>query len=125
MTAPTLDYSTVLTKIELAAESVVSPEMRDAILDRFPSKRGATVADLLDMAYDADWGIEHTDPAWDTFGKAVSEIVAGTHDLDRRTAHGCTSIAMLTLALAHETPLAEDRVRDLAGSIAARLKGEA
>ena len=113
----------MLTDPTLAIESVLAPEVRDAILNAFPGQRGATVADLLDIASDHDHGIEHSEPAWEEWGADVVDVLVLAHpDLSPAYLQRLVGLAMLTFVLTPDLPLAEDRVRDLAAAAAKRVE---
>lgn len=104
----------------LAIESVIPPEMRDVIIDRYQGHRGATVADLLDMASDADDGLEFTEPAWSEFGEDVWVLVGlAQPSLPKDYTVRLVNLSMLAIVLAREIPLTERRVRDIAAEAAA------
>lgn len=104
----------------LAIESVLGTDTRDTVLAHFPHLRGATVADLLDMAAQADYGLDRTEPAMDAWGSQVAAFVSDASGVDPRAAVRLTYFAALAFVLAGETP-AEDRVRDLACHAAQRV----
>jgi hypothetical protein len=106
--------------LTLVAESVIDPALRDAILARFPSQQGATVADLLDMAFDHDWGLEETEPFGEEHHDALRALVLAAHpDLDEISAGRCVAYAALLFAMSGQ-PLVVDGVRDLAAQIAGK-----
>lgn len=103
----------------LAIESVIPDGMRDVILDRHPSQRGATVADLLDIASDNDTGLEHTEPAWEEFGADVVTVVLLAHpSLGEPYVTRLVGLSMLAIVLADEAPVTEHRTRDIAAEAA-------
>lgn len=106
----------------LAIESVLTEDVRDAILAAYPAQRGATVADLLDMAVDHDHGLEYTEPAWSEWGAEVAGIVFLAHPfLPMEYVNRLVGLAMLTFVLTPDLPLGETRVRDLAAAAAKRV----
>lgn len=104
----------------LAIESVLDDGARDAILARFPDLRGATVADLLDMMDDADWGIEATDPLWEQWGDEAVDVVRLGHGGGLTYVRRLVGYAMLALLMAGQ-PVTYDAVRDLAAAAAQRV----
>jgi hypothetical protein len=110
------------TKVLLATDAVLAPETVEQIKARFLSQRGADVADLVDIAMDADIGLEHTEPAWEEWGDEARHAVQVARGVDDNDAGYLVSVAMMTLVLAEER-LTLDRVRDLAGSLHAHAVG--
>ena len=111
----------MLTDPTLAIESVMDAMLADAILARHPRQQGATVADLLDMASEADAGLDQTEPAWATWGPDVLGVLMLAHPNLRGTfVVRLVNLAMLALILAGEQ-VTEQGTRDLAGAAAARV----
>lgn len=122
MTYPDLTVSPDPT---LAIEAALSEDVRDQIKARFPNLRGADVADLLDMADDCDYGLEHLEPALDSWGHEIFSTITLAHPaVPTRTVTRLVSLSMLAFVLAGDLPLAEDRVRDLASDAAMYALGQ-